>query len=130
MRAGAVVYIAHPFDRPEQVHRSWSGGGKDLAQALKFGRIVNLLQLPSTKRDAHGGGHANCWRAADHHVLDRSGHAPIVAIGTVDLPVRQETLVEHRHRAILPLDSKKTVHAPTWGANNCTPVAGFQVATV
>src|ERR1043166_898321 len=92
--------------------------------------MSNLLQLSSAERDPHSGGHANGWCAADHHVLDRPGYAAIVTIRPINFLSGQQTLVKHHHRPILPLDSEKTAHAPTCGAKSCTPVAGFQAATV
>ena len=110
MRAGTGVHCAHALDCPEQIHRGRPGGGKHLAQAVKLFQAVDLLQLPGTECDTHSRSHADRWRTADHHLLNRASHTAVVTIRAVDLSGRQQPLVEHHHRAILPLDREKIAH--------------------
>src|SRR5436309_2319451 len=107
-RVGGAAEVAredppHALDRPEEVDGRRPRGGEGPAQALEVALRV-AAQRARAERDAHRGGHADRRGAADHHVLDGCCHVAVVAVDAVDLARREETLVEHHHASVAPLD--------------------------
>src|SRR5947208_3497415 len=95
--------VSHALDRPEEVDRRRPRGGEGPAQAREVAPEV-AAQRARAERDPHGGGHADRRGAADHHVLDGARHLAVVAVDAVDLARGEESLVEHDHASIAPLD--------------------------
>jgi len=59
---------------------------------------------------AHGGGYAYGGRAANDHFANGFGNFAVIGVGVANFFGGEETLVEHDHAAIGPLDGLRYVH--------------------
>src|SRR5580658_3641965 len=67
--------------------------------------------MKNAERGSHGGGYADCWRAANHHVADSFGDFAVVGVGVADFLSGKKALVEHHYAAVGPFDGLGYVHS-------------------